>query len=102
MYKRQYLPNDWRPLWKLTLMIRKFICRFLLQTQGYSRGSTHNDLRNIAARRSSNSLLVILGKTKLLLSGTLQMLKGEQDFQVTFLDKQLQVVSNVSYRYAAL
>ncbi len=52
-----------------------------------------NDLRKIAAWCCSNSLLVNLEKTKLLLFGTPQMLKGVQDFRVTFLDKQLQPVS---------
>lgn len=60
---------------------------------GLAEAQLTNDLRNIAAWCCSNSLLVNPEKTKLLLFGTPQMLKGVQDFCVTFLDKQLQPVS---------
>ena len=53
-----------------------------------------NDLRRIAAWCCSNSLLANPEKTKLLLFGTTQMLNHVQDFQVTFLEKELRPVSS--------
>jgi hypothetical protein len=53
-----------------------------------------DDLRRIAAWCCSNKLLANPEKTKLLLFGTTQMLNHVQDFQVTFLEKELRPVSS--------
>ncbi len=53
-----------------------------------------DDLRRIVAWCCSNSLLANPEKTKLFLFGTPQMLNHVQDFQLTFLEKELRPVSS--------